>query len=431
MKILEIVHGYPPSYNAGSENYTEAVVNELSRKGQVVSVFCREENQFQPEFKIIETKTTENGNIRKYIVNVARVKDRFLNSRIDEALGEIVEDYRPDVAHIEHLNHLSLGIPEILKEKGIPMVYTLHDFWLMCPRGQFLQFNLDGEPWRHCDGQDDSKCATICYARYQTGDPGNNNDIEYWTSWVKSRMNYAKKAVDYIDKFIAPSQTVLKAFVKTFPKASEKVTYLDYGFDLTKLKNRKRKSESPIFVFGYIGTHIPAKGIDYLLRAFARIRGNSILRIWGRPRGDYTPYLKSLSFEIEQASGNRVQWMGEFDGNKIVEQVFNKVDAIVVPSIWLENSPLVIHEAQQARVPVITANIGGMAEYIKHEVNGLLFRFRDVGSLANQMQKLMDDPFISIKLGQRGYLYSENGDVQSINTHVDKLIEIFKSLSRN
>jgi glycosyltransferase involved in cell wall biosynthesis len=70
-----------------------------------------------------------------------------------------------------------------------------------------------------------------------------------------------------------------------------------------------------------------------------------------------------------------------------VPEVLNRVDAIVVPSIWEENSPLVIHEAQQARVPVITADVGGMAEYVRHEHNGLLFRHRNAGSLATQMQR--------------------------------------------
>ena len=429
MRILEIVHGYPPKYNAGSENYTEAVTNELSKRGHEVSVFCREENQFQPEFDLQETTTLKDSKISKYVVNAARIKDRFLNSRIDQTLEEIIEKFHPDIAHIEHLNHLSLGIPKVLKDRGIPIVYTLHDFWLMCPRGQFLQFNLDGEPWRNCDGQEDIKCATICYARYQTGDPDSNMDFNYWTSWVTTRMDYARRAVDYIDKFIAPSQTVMKAFVNSFPEASGKVSYLDYGFDLSKLEKRERICESPFFVFGYIGTHIPAKGIDYLLRAFGRVNGNALLRIWGRAIGEFTPYLKVLSLEIEQVSGNRVEWMGEFDGNMMMEQVFNKVDAIVVPSIWLENSPLVIHEAQQARVPVITADMGGMAEYVKHEINGLLFKFRNVDSLAKQMQGILDNPLIATKLGQKGYLYTENGDVQSIEVHVERLIEIFKSLS--
>ena len=60
----------------------------------------------------------------------------------------------------------------------------------------------------------------------------------------------------------------------------------------------------------------------------------------------------------------------------------------MVPSVWAENSPLVIHEVLQARVPVITADYGGMAEYVHHERNGLLFAHRDPASLAQQMQRL-------------------------------------------
>ena len=48
-----------------------------------------------------------------------------------------------------HLNHLSVGMVNKAKEQGAKVVFTLHDFWMMCPRGQFLQIALDGgEPWK-------------------------------------------------------------------------------------------------------------------------------------------------------------------------------------------------------------------------------------------------------------------------------------------
>jgi hypothetical protein len=86
-------------------------------------------------------------------------------------------------------------------------------------------------------------------------------------------------------------------------------------------------------------------------------------------------------------------------------------DAIVVPSVWVENSPLVIHEAQQARVPVITADVGGMAEYVHHEVNGLLFEHRSMAALAEQMQRLVDEPGSPHGSASRGYLFSATGDI--------------------
>ena len=69
-----------------------------------------------------------------------------------------------------------------------------------------------------------------------------------------------------------------------------------------------------------------------------------------------------------------------------------------------------------------------MAEYVEHEMNGLLFRFRDIGSLAMEMQRLIDNPEKGESLGSRGYRFSKNGEIPSIEEHVGKLLEIFGSL---
>ena len=113
----------------------------------------------------------------------------------------------------------------------------------------------------------------------------------------------------------------------------------------------------------------------------------------------------------------RIEWLPEYKNQRIVEGVFNRVDAIVVPSVWVENSPLVIHEAQEARVPVITADAGGMREYVHHEINGLLFAHRDPVDLARQMQRFASDPALARRLGQRGYPYSPSGEVPGIEEH--------------
>ena len=130
------------------------------------------------------------------------------------------------------------------------------------------------------------------------------------------------------------------------------------------MKGRSRIQDEP-FTFGYIGTHIPAKGVNHLIESFGSVPGNPRLRIWGRDRGVETEGLKALARSLPDSAGSRIEWMGEYRNQDIVADVFNRCDAIVVPSIWAENSPLVIHEALQARVPVITADYGGMAEYVR------------------------------------------------------------------
>ncbi len=426
MHILQVIHGYPPEYNAGSENYTQTIVQELISRGHKVSVFSRTENPFAAEYEMSTIKT-EDSILSRYTINMARTKDRFISAGLDSIFEKLLAELNPDIVHFQHLNHLSLSLPKIVHNHGIPSVYTLHDFWLMCPMGQFLQMNLQGEPWKQCDGQEDMKCAKFCYSRYHTGSYEATGDEKYWTEWIHKRMLATIEAIDNIDQFISPSKTVLNSFISSFGN-KDKVFYLDYGFDLKKFSGRSRKQEGCVFVFGYIGTHIPGKGIKMLIEAFSHLTGDPILRIWGREKSEYTPSLRKYADSFGAELANRLEWMGEFNGEKIVDEVFNNLDCIVVPSIWLENSPLVIHEAQQARVPVITADVGGMAEYVVDGKNGLLFHFRDADSLASKMQSIIDRPGIAAQLGKTGYLYSSNGDIQSVSFHVDNLLQIFSTL---
>jgi len=100
----------------------------------------------------------------------------------------------------------------------------------------------------------------------------------------------------------------------------------------------------------------------------------------------------------------------------------------VVPSIWDENSPLVIHEAQQCGVPVITANHGGMGEYVRDGVNGLTFTHRDSVSLQESMREAMNDPVRLASLGNRGYLYSDDGQIPSKEDHALSVIQCYNEL---
>jgi glycosyltransferase involved in cell wall biosynthesis len=67
------------------------------------------------------------------------------------------------------------------------------------------------------------------------------------------------------------------------------------------------------------------------------------------------------------------------------------LDALVVPSVWYENSPIVIHEAFQAGVPVVCSNIGGMAELVTDGVNGLHFQVRDPVALRGVIERCVRD----------------------------------------
>jgi glycosyltransferase involved in cell wall biosynthesis len=148
-----------------------------------------------------------------------------------------------------------------------------------------------------------------------------------------------------VDLFIAPSKYLEKKFIDFYQDISNKITYLDYGFNNKMLTSRNRNKEEQ-FVFGYIGTHTPQKGIHNLLQAFGIMELNCQLKIWGRRNHEVTSALEDFIQILPDNKKANITWEGEYANDDILESVFNKVDAIVVPSIWEENSPLVIHEAQ-------------------------------------------------------------------------------------
>ena len=431
MRILQVIHGYPMRFNAGSEVYTQSLAQALAGRHQV-QVFTRQEDAFAPDYTVRRESDPDDPRVQLHLVNLPNSRDRYRHEGVDQRFTEVVDAFQPHVVHVGHLNHLSTSLIEVASSRQLPIVFTLHDYWLMCPRGQFMQMHPEdpNDLWAACNGQEDRKCAERCYARYFSGAPEERaEDLTQWQGWVRRRMEHVRRMAERVDLFIAPSRYLLERFRDDFGLPASKLVYLDYGFDLARLRGRRRQPEAEP-VFGYIGTHIPAKGIHHLLQAFGQVKGRARLRIWGRPRGADTEALKALARTLPGDAATRVQWLPEYRNADIVRDVFDHVDAIVVPSVWVENSPLVIHEALQARVPVITADAGGMREYVQDGVNGLLFTHREPASLAQALQRLVDEPGLAAHLGARGYVQSESGDVSGMTEHMQEVEALYARVIR-
>ncbi len=422
MRILKIIHGYPPLYSAGSEVYSQSICDQLAKRHEVL-VFTREEDPFAPDFSLRRVKGESRP--ERVLVNMPRGKDGYRHKELDERFAEVLRSFGPDVAHIGHFNHLSTGIVDVLKEASVPIVFTLHDFWLMCPRGQFLQRNFGGGAVHAlCDGQEDRKCATSCYASLMSGEVGQHErDEDYWTAWVHQRMRETMRLSERVDRFIAPSRYVMDRFIRDFGLPAEKVMHLDYGFPVHYLTPSVKRTPSDKYRFGYIGTHIPAKGVNLLLEAFDGLGDAAELHIWGAKDEQSTRALRSMA---DGKAG--IHFHGPYVNHNLANEVFARVDCIVVPSIWMENSPLVIHEAQACHIPVITANAGGMAEYVAHQVNGLLFQHRSAESLGQWMRWAVDHPDAMEHYGRRAYLPAADGSIPDIVDHCKSLEEIYTQL---
>ena len=92
-----------------------------------------------------------------------------------------------------------------------------------------------------------------------------------------------------------------------------------------------------------------------------------------------------------------MRFAGAFDRSR-VHEVYEQMDVLVVPSLWLENSPLVIHEAFMAGVPVVGARIGGIPGLVEPGVSGLLYEATSAADLASALQRFIDRPALVAEL---------------------------------
>ena len=142
---------------------------------------------------------------------------------------------------------------------------------------------------------------------------------------------------------------------------------------------------------GFIGQVAPHKGVHLIVQAFRMLRANGRkleLHIYGNAEQFpiYTQQCRDLA-----AGDERITFQGRFENERVTE-VLRSFDVSVVPSTWYENAPLAILESRATGIPVITSRLGGMAELVQHELDGLHFVPEDAGDMARQFQRLLDEP---------------------------------------
>jgi len=424
MKVLQIVHGFPPDNTAGTEVYTYNLSSELAKRHNVF-VFYRINDLNIKEYTLTHARL--NGFRAFAINNTFRLYDSFKstykNKIIAQKLGLILDQVSPDIVHIQHLMYLGAELIKEIKKRSLPIVFTLHDYWLLCPQGQLLEFNL----WLCNNKENETKCFQCII--YQLSIK-KNVFIAYYLlkkyipevafrllkdiylkcckftflteskagPQIKERTSYIKYISSGVDLFIAPSQFLRQKFIE-FGIAKNRTAYITYGFNFSNFKNLS-KVYSAKLRFGFIGNLLPAKGVHILIQSFNNIRNQNVeLKIYGQAVSYKSILTNYLGYIRKIARNKNIRFMGGFD-NKDVAKVFAEIDILVVPSIWYENSPLIIQEAFAAQTPVIASRIGGIPELIDDGINGVLFEPNNPEDLYEKINLIIENPSLIEKIRQ-------------------------------
>ena len=167
MRILFVVHGFPPEATGGTEIYASGLAQALWRRGHEVIVLAREARTDEPEYRVHRDRAGEVAVLRvnHTFRDATSFEHTYRNAKIDAIAGALLDEERPDLVHVHHLTCLSTGITGECVARGIPFVLTLNDYWLLCHRGQLLDLDL-----ARCPGPQPDRCAA-CAGLSASGQP--------------------------------------------------------------------------------------------------------------------------------------------------------------------------------------------------------------------------------------------------------------------
>ncbi|MBO4301004.1 MAG: glycosyltransferase family 4 protein, partial [Desulfovibrio sp.] len=294
--------------------------------------------------------------------------------------ASFLEALRPDVVHIHHVAHLGVEILQVLKNvlPGVKILYTLHEYMPICHHyGQMRR--PDGTL---CERSDIDLCPR-CFPLMTRED--------FWQRKTRLQHYFA-----LVDRFVCPSEFLRQRYVD-WGLAPERLVTVENGLrPVPAVPPRPLKAGEGRCRFAFFGQFTPFKGLDFLLETLLRLPPEDLAQITLEVHGGglesmplaFQQRLTSLREKAEQTKA--AIWRGPYRFDEVSDRMAN-VDYVLVPSLWWENSPVVIQEAFAVGRPVLVSAIGGMAEKVRHGVNGLHVPVGDAQAWADTLLSIATD----------------------------------------
>jgi glycosyltransferase involved in cell wall biosynthesis len=417
MRICQVVHGFPPLERTGVENYTAGLARALARDGHRVEVFVPRKDPLLADLAL--RREERQGFAINWITNnhdPQGPREALFVPELETAFAAFLERERPEIVHFQHLIKLGLGLVSVARARGIPTVYTVHDYYPICHRYTLLRPDL-----ARCDARADARACARCDLAlgYLNAQPGLGDyqlgvlreqlapaawevlaDILAGRAEVHGRAHADVLAAEedraaldrarleayaQFDLLLAPSRFLIGELERA-GFARGRVQHAPLGFeveDLAALQPVRERGRSVRFAFlGGIAKH---KGVHVLLDAFALLPGGAELVVWGGSSD--AAYVERIRRRCGEVGA---QWRGTYERSDL-PRILAEVDALVVPSIWFENFPLVVHEGFAAGRPILASRLGALAEVVRDDVDGLLFEPGDATDLARVLRRCVED----------------------------------------
>lgn len=366
MKILLIdVYNYN---KGGAETVCFNTGKMLEEHGHEVIYFTLKWNNNNPSpysKYFPESKETRTG-IFKQVKNVINY---FYHFEAAKKIEQLIQDEKPDLAHIHLLwGQITPSIFPVLKKHNIPILFTVHDYRIVCPAYTFR--NGKGNICEECQGKHFYKCFTNTCTK-------GNKIMSAVMAAEQYFRNYFFNPANYIDGFIYVSNFARSIQEKYMPTLKNKPNITLYNFSTSIVNTPKKVEDDKYFLF--FGRLSYEKGVFTLLEAFKGLP-QCKLKIVGTG-----PLEKELKQFKDKYQLNNIEFLGYKRGKELEDLVSNAY-FVIVPSEWYENNPMTIIEAYSVGTPVIGARIGGIPEIIIDTKTGFQFTSGDINDLRTSIE---------------------------------------------
>jgi glycosyltransferase involved in cell wall biosynthesis len=361
VRILVVSSLYSPFTVGGAERVAQALAEKMAARGHEVRVTTTAPTG-APSGETINDVHIRYVRVRNlYPLDPKRRRNALLrlpwhvvdssNPFMERLVASEIAKWDPDIVHTHNPTGFSPAVWRAAAKLNVPVVHTLHDYYLLCPTSTMYRNDADCSRGERC-----VRCKIVSFPR--------------------------KHLSRYLNAVVGVSNSVLARHDSAglFAEHTKRyVIYNQWPRPQAHAHLESRASPADLPAFGFLGQITPPKGVESLLRAWAAIPGlRGKLWIAGTGRADYLSHLRAL------APGPDVHWLGFVSPSEL----FHRIDVLVVPSQWQDPAPLVVGEAMAHGIPVLGANRGGIPELIGDA--GWLFD-GTTAALSDALQRLARD----------------------------------------
>lgn len=388
MKILLANKFY---YRRGGDcTYVLGLEQLLKKHGHEVAVFAMDypENIDTPWNRYFPSEVkfsvvTEALHTFKRVMGIGEVRKKFT---------ALLDDFNPDVVHLNNIHtQLSPVIAEIAHKRGIKVVWTVHDYKLLCPRYDCLKNGRE-----ICTDCYNGKIPVLKNVCMKNSLPASVLAFIEAIKWNRKRLE------SFVDEFICPSEFMREQMI-VGGFAPQKLHHIANFIDVSTCDVQDFHKED---YYCYLGRLSHEKGVGTLIKAANEI-GKRLLIIGDGP----------IREMLEKSAKKNVEFVGFKQWNEI-KQIVAHAKFVVTPSEWNEVFGLVNIEALCLGTPVLAAHVGGIPELI-NETNGMTFKSGDKDDLKDKIEKMFTASFDYKRISK------EASEIYDTNNYYERLIQFY------